>query len=317
MTTLRPAAHETADVGATPSRPRPRPRRPLGPEVARTLAWVALLAWAVFALIPIVWLLLAATKTSVELSVSSPFSFGSWGSIGSAWGDLKTFNDGAIVDWIWNTVYLTVAGVLLTVAATIPAGYALGACEFRLRKPILLISLGLMLMPGASLVLPLFLEMSALGLVGNRLAVILPMSLFPFGVYLAFIYFSTTVDRDTYDAARLDGCSEWQVFLRIALPLSKPIIALVTFFAFMRNWNDFFLPYVMLGSDKFPLPVGLATLAAASPELRPGSGAISEIGIPEIIVATLITMAPVMLAIIFAQRTILKGAKVLGGGLRG
>lgn len=296
---------------------RPRQRHPLGPEVARTLAWVALLAWAVFALVPIIWLLLAATKTSTQLATENPFSFGSLGNVASAWTDLQTFNQGAIVDWIWNTVYLTVAGVLLTVAATVPAGYALGACQFRLRKPILMVSLALMLMPGAALVLPLFLQMTALGLVGNRLAVILPMSVFPFGVYLAFIYYSTTVSREIYDAARIDGCSEWQVFRHIALPLSWPIVALVTFFSFMRNWNDYFLPYIMLGSEKFPLPVGLATLASASPELHPSSAAISAIGIPEIIVATLITMTPVMLAIIFAQRTILRGAKVLGGALRG
>lgn len=296
----------------------PLKHRVVVPALASAAAWVTLVTWSVFAVLPILWLLLAATKTSTQLAVDPPLSFGAWENIEPAWENLLTFNDGVIVDWIWNTIYLTVAGIVLTVAATIPAGYALGACNFRLRKPLLIVSLALMLMPGASLVLPLFLQMTALGLVGNRLAVILPMSFFPFGVYLTFIYFSTTVSRETYDAARVDGCNEWQVFRRIALPLSKPIVALVTFFAFMRNWNDFFLPYIMLGSDKFPLPVGLATLAAASPEMRPGVGAGEmSIGMPEIVVATLITMVPVMVAIIFAQRTILRGAKIIGGALRG
>lgn len=292
-------------------------QQPIRPELARTFAWIALLGWALFALVPIVWLLLAATKSSQQLATEHPFAFGSFENVTAAWNDLKTFNQGAIIDWIWNTVYLTGASVALTVLATIPAGYALGAHEFRLRKPILLVSLALMLMPSAALVLPLFLEMTKLGLIGNRLAVILPMAVFPFGVYLAFIYYSTTVSRDTYDAARLDGCNEWQVFRRIALPLSRPIVALVTFFSFIKNWNDFFLPYIMLTSDKFPLPVGLATLASTAPELHPSSASISSIGIPEVIVAALITMTPVMLAIIVAQRSILRGASVLGGGLRG
>ncbi|WP_203433275.1 carbohydrate ABC transporter permease [Jiangella asiatica] len=314
MLRTRPRSSAPADPDASPR----RHRRAAGPELARAFAWLALIGWAVFAVMPIAWLLLAATKDRTQLATDPPFSFGSWQTLTSSWQDLRQFNDGAIVDWIWNTVILTAGGVALTVAATIPAGYALGACNFRLRKPLLVLSLVLMLMPTAALALPLFLQMSALGLVGDRLAVILPMSVFPFGVYLAFIYFSTTISRDTYDAARMDGCSEWQVFWRIALPLSWPITALVTFFAFFRNWNDFFLPFIMLGSDKYPLPVGLATLAEVSRVLNPGtSDAVSSVGVPELILATIITMVPVLVAVIVAQRTILKGASLLGGGLRG
>lgn len=311
--------HTQAPPGAATDEPvPPRRRSAFGPEIARTVAWIALLGWAAFAVMPIAWLLLAATKERSELATDGPFSFGSWATVTESWTDLREFNDGAIVDWIWNTVILTAGGVALTVAATIPAGYALGACNFRLRKPLLVLSLVLMLMPSAALALPLFLQMSAIGLVGDRLAVILPMSVFPFGVYLAFIYFSTTISRDTYDAARLDGCSEWQVFRRIALPLSWPIIALVTFFSFFRNWNDFFLPFIMLGTDKYPLPVGLATLAEVSRVLNPGtSDAAATAGVPELILATIITMVPVLAAVIIAQRTILKGASMLGGGLRG
>lgn len=137
------------------------------------------------------------------------------------------------------------------------------------------------------------------------------------GIYLTFIYFSTTIGKDIYDAARVDGCTEWQVFVKIALPLAAPIIALVTFFSFMRNWGEFLLPYIMLNSDQFPLPVGLAVLASAAPELNPNTIGQFDIGVSEVILATLLTMAPVLLVLLFTQRTVLRGATILGGALRG
>ncbi len=98
------------------------------------------------------------------------------------------------------------------------------------------------------------------------------MSFFPFGVYLAYIYFSTSIPRELLSAARLDGCSEWQVFSRIALPLATPIVALVAFFSFVQNWNNFFLPFVMLpSSDGYPVQVGLTSLLASTPAFNPSS----------------------------------------------
>lgn len=302
--------------------PIPRRRRAsarhwqLQSESARALAWIALIAWALFAVLPMLWLLLAATKSGTELSTQNPWSFGSLARVVESWEDLQAFNSGVIFRWLSNTAVLTGAQIVLTLVATIPAGYALAACQFRLRKPILMATLGLILLPGGALVLPLFLQMVGLGLVGNRLAVILPGGVFPLGLYLTYIYFSTTISPDIYDAARIDGCTEFNVFWRIALPLSAPIIALVTFFSFVRNWGEFLLPYIMLTSDKFPMPVGLAILASSSPELSP-SIAQSDIGIPEVILATLITMIPVVIVLLLAQRVVLRGASIMGGALRG
>ena len=175
-----------------------------------------------------------------------------------------------------------------------------------------------MVMPSAALVLPIFLELSALGLVGTIWSVIVPLSFFPFGVYLAYIYFSTAVPRDLYEASRLDGCSEVGVFTRIAFPLSRPIVALVAFFSFVAVWNNFFLPFVMLSdSDALPLPVGLALLSASSPDFNP-TGLVSGAPIyrPEIAVATLVTAIPVLIGLLFAQRSVLRSSALLSGSVR-
>ncbi|HEY9310624.1 MAG TPA: carbohydrate ABC transporter permease [Microbacterium sp.] len=280
-------------------------------------AWVALLLWAAYTVLPILWLVIAGTKTGSELATQPAWSFGSIQNVVNAWANVAAFNNGVIYSWIWNTVVLTVGQLALTLAVTIPAGYALGACSFRLRKPALAATLALILLPGGALVLPQFLEMVALGLIGTRWAVILPGSVFPLGIYLTFIFFSTTIGRDVYDAARIDGASEWRIFARIALPLSWPIVALVGFFSFVRSWGEFILPYIMLRSSDFPLSVGLAVLASTSPDLNPNVISNSNIGIPEVILTTIITMLPVMLVLVLAQRIVLKGSNMMGGALRG
>lgn len=289
----------------------------LSKRAAQVGAWCILLAWAAFALTPIAWLLLAATKTSAQLTSSPPFSFGSLENLVGAWNDLYSFGDGQILDWIENSLILSFSGVLISVLVTIPAGYALGTFKFRLRKPLLMVTIGFMLLPASALVLPLFLQMTQLGLVGNRLAVILPLAVFPFGLYIAFIYFSTTIGRDIYDAARIDGCGELKVLWRIAIPLSRPIVALVAFFAFMRSWNDFVLAFVLLSNSTQPLPVGLALIASQTVELAPEANPIAGVDMSVLVLATLITMIPVATMILLAQRTIIRGAGALGGALRG
>jgi ABC-type sugar transport system, permease component len=87
---------------------------------------------------------------------------------------------------------------------------------------VLTLTLVVMIMPAAALVLPIFLELNSLHLIGSVLSVILPFAFFPFGVYLAYLYYATAVPRDLLDASRVDGAGEWQTFRRIALPLASP-----------------------------------------------------------------------------------------------
>jgi multiple sugar transport system permease protein len=126
---------------------------------------------------------------------------------------------------------------------------------------------------------------------------------------LTYIYYSSTIPEDLFAAARIDGCTEWQVFRRIALPLSRPVIALVAFFAFVADWNNFFLPFVMLpDSTKYPVQVGLEYLLSSTPAFNPANGAVDQdILRPEVAIATLVSIAPVLIIFLFAQRTLVSG----------
>ena len=278
-------------------------------RVSQAVSMTVLIGFCAFFLVPIIWLLLAPTKTDFALRSESPYAFGSFHRIALAWHHLIAFNDGALLVWLRNSLVYSGVAVVLTLAVSIPAGYAMAVIDFWGRRLLLVATLVIMILPSSSLVLPLFLEMNAVHLAGTSASVILPFSLFPFGVYLIYIYYATAIPKELLEAARVDGCSEWRTFRSIALPLGAPIIWLVAFFAFATNWNNYFLPFVMLAdSSQYPLPVGLNLLLASTPSFNPigGGNQLNILG-PELALATLFAALPVALVLILTQRSLVRG----------
>jgi multiple sugar transport system permease protein len=277
-----------------------------------------LLTFAVFFIAPVIWLLLAPTKSDQALITSSPFSFGDFHHVALAWRHLDAFSDHIFRRWIGNTLYYALSATAITLAVSVPAGYGLAVGRFPGRKLILSLTLVVMIMPAAALVLPIFLELDAMHLIGRSLSVILPFAFFPFGVYLAYIYYLTALPPELLDAARVDGATELQTFLRVALPLAKPVVALVFFFSFVADWNNFFLPYVVLAdSDQYPITVGLSNLLASTPSFNPavgGGGQSVNIFKPELALATILAVIPVAIVFLFSQRALVRG--LVGGAVK-
>ena len=284
----------TADLRIVPA--APAPARWLG----RVLVVAVLAFFSIFFVLPLAWLLLAATKSTTQLNGlggEQPLSFGSFDQLAENWSALVGEQDGIIWAWLGNSVLYSGVALVITIIVTIPAGYTLAMSDFAGRRALLITTLMVMLIPTTALALPIFLELSAVHLVNTPLAVILPFSFFPFGVYLAYVYFSTTMSRELLDAARIDGAGEFQVFWRIAIPLATPVIALVGFFNFVGNWNNYFLPFIMEpGSRKMPVQVGLAELMSSG-----------RVSLPQLALATLISVAPVLIVFLFSQRFLVTG----------
>lgn len=294
-----------AQVDEPVRRAAPRQRR--GRRLPNPLVALVLVLFLVFFVLPVVWLLLAATKTDDQLVHGNPLSFGSWHALADNWQALTSFQDNAIFQWLGNSAVYSFVALAITLCVAIPAGYALAMTEFRGRRTLLVATLVVMLMPNATLVVPLFLEVNAVHLIGSMWSIILPYSFYPFGVYLTYIYFSTAVPRDLIDAAKLDGCSQFGVFRHVALPLAAPIVALVGFFSFVANWTNYFLPYVLLPeSGQFPVQVGLGTLLNSVPQFNPtvGTAAVQR---PELALATLLAITPVLVVFLFSQRFLVAG----------
>lgn len=266
--------------------------------------------------IPLLWLFIAGTRSESSLLTQSPFALGDWDSFVRTWNNLTTYNNFQILTWTVNSLIYVVGGVLLSLIACIPAGYALAASEFPGRKLVLVLTLIAMITPSTAVVLPIFLELNMLGLSNTYAGLILASGFFPFGVYLTYVYFSTSLPKGVMDSARVDGANRFQLFSRIALPLARPIIALVAFFSFLAIWSNYFLAFVLLSDDKlYNLPVGLTALVS-------GSGALSNlpsndvpIKKPEVVLAAILVVLPVLLIFMAAQRFVRSGT--LSGAEKG
>jgi multiple sugar transport system permease protein len=281
------AVHVVTGREATP--PALAPRR----QLARALALLAMSAAAVFFVVPMIWLLLAPTKTSHALDVGAPLSFGSFAQLARTWDELRSIQGGVVIAWLRNSAVYSLSGTAIAVGVAIPAGYGLAAMQFAGRRMLLTVTLIMMLVPFNALVLPLFLEMHDFHLLGGPLSVILPFAFFPFGVYLVYLYIDSAVPGEVLAAARIDGCSEWKAFRHVAAPMAMPIVPLVVLFSFVGNWGNYFVPFVMLQQlRQLPLAVGLQQLSS---------------GTPVVAMALVLSAAPVVVVLLGAQRALASG----------
>ncbi|MBW8817822.1 MAG: carbohydrate ABC transporter permease [Streptomyces sp.] len=231
---------------------------------ARRTAWVptlVLLLGALYCLIPIAWVVIAATKDRSELF--STFTFAPGSGFLQNLSDLTDYRDGIFWRWMANSAFYAGFGALLSAAVSAAGGYALGRFAFRGREAIFKMILAGVLVPSIVLAVPQYLLLSKLGMADSYWSMLLPSILSPYGVYLVRIYAAASVPAELMEAARMDGASEWRIFSRIAVPMMMPGLITVFLFQFVGIWNNFLLPYVMLADDeKFPITLGLYTLLA-------------------------------------------------------
>jgi multiple sugar transport system permease protein len=278
-----------------------------GRWLGRATVTTIVVFFILFFIIPIVWLLIATTKGPRQLLTTGAFEPGSIHALSANWSALVHFQGGIIFHWLENSAIYAGCALVVTLLTSIPAGYALALGQFHGRKVLLTTTLVVMLIPNTALVIPIFLELAAAHQIAHPLAVILPFSFFPFGVYLTYIYFSTSVPRDLLDAARLDGCGEISVFSRIALPLARPVVALVAFFSFVANWNNYFLPFLTEPGRREPIQVGLTELLSNVPEFNPTAAGVTTIELSTLALATVFAVTPVLIIFLFSQRFLVSG----------
>ncbi|WP_165984550.1 carbohydrate ABC transporter permease [Streptomyces sp. YIM 98790] len=251
-----PAAARPAPSGPGPgghAAPARRPRR------TALLPTAALALGAVYCLVPVAWVLVAATKSGSELFSTFTFLPGT-GFAGNV-SDLFAYRDGVYWSWMLNSALYAGLGALLSTAVSAISGYALAMYRFRGREAVFNTLLAGVLMPPVILAVPQYLLMAEAGMAGSRLSVLLPVILSPYGVYLARIYAAAAVPMEVLESGRLDGSGEWRIFRSLALPMMLPGLVTIFLFQFVAIWNNFLLPYVMLSDDeKFPLTLGLFTL---------------------------------------------------------
>jgi raffinose/stachyose/melibiose transport system permease protein len=217
--------------------------------------YTVLVIFALFFLLPLVWMWIAALRDSSDV-FQSPFSLPerlNFGNFTEAWVV------GRFADYFLNSVIITVPTVVGVVALSCLAGYGIARFQFPGRNIIFYTLLLGLMVPFQSIMIPLFYQLRDLGLLGTYWAFILPAVALglPFGVFLMQSYFQD-LPKELADAAKVDGCTEFQTFSRIMLPLAGPAVSSLTVFQFMFAWNAFLMPLLYLQSDRLrPIPLGM------------------------------------------------------------
>jgi multiple sugar transport system permease protein len=257
MTALLPDTSTTGSTEAQPTRSLDAPRRPAPKNREQRIALIGLVLFAIYSVAPVWWLIVNSTKDRRDLYNSNGLWFSEF-NLGDNLYTLFTYNGGLFLRWLGNTVLYAGGGALICTIISVAAGYSLSKFNYRGKGLGLGIVIGSFLVPSTLITVPLFLLFSQIGLVDSIWAVLIPLFISPFGVYLAKTYVDGVVPDELLEAARLDGASELRIFVQVVMPMMRTGAATVFILLFVQNWNNFFLPLTMLrGSDKWTLAVGL------------------------------------------------------------
>jgi multiple sugar transport system permease protein len=214
---------------------------------------------ALYYLLPVAWVVVAATKSNTELF--NTFTLAPGGSLFANLSALSAYASGVFWHWVLNTVLYAVGGALASTAVSAMAGYALAKFDFRGRQALFNILLAGVIVPSVVLAVPQYLLLAKAGIVGSYWSVLLPLVISPYGIFLARLYATAAVPDEVLESARVDGCPEGRLFARVAVPMMVPGLVTIFLFQFVAVWNNFLLPWIMLADEnKFPLTVGLYTL---------------------------------------------------------
>jgi multiple sugar transport system permease protein len=217
-----------------------------------------LLIGSLYCVLPVVWIVIASTKTNSELFSTQPFTPAFHGGFFSNMRALFAYDNGIFARWAVNSVVYAVGGAALSTLVCGCAGYALGKYRFFGSVALFRLIVAAVLLPQIMLAIPQFLLLAKFGLTNNYAAVILPQVVSPFAIYLCKIYAEASVSDQLLEAARCDGASEARIFASIGSRLMAPALVTVFLLQFIGIWNNFLLPFVMLNRDRlFPLTEGL------------------------------------------------------------
>lgn len=214
------------------------------------------------------------------------------------------FGDYGLGRYVGNSLLLATLATMLALLFVVPAGYAFAKLRFRGRDAVFQSLVAALVVPGQIGMLPLFLELKAMGLVNSYAGALVPWLAGIFGIFLVR-QFCMTIPTELIEAARIDGAGEGTILRRIVLQVLKPILITLALFVFLGSWNDFMWPLIILSDQElYTLPVALAALSR------------EHVQDNELMMAgSVVTTLPVLVLFLALQRYYLDG--LLAGSVKG
>lgn len=211
-----------------------------------SISYTLLIAFSIIMIMPFVWMILSTFKDQSELMRFPPkflpdkFTLKNY---------VEVFSSVPFLRYYLNSILITTVAVTLTLLTSSLAGFAFAKYKFRGRNVIFKTLLGAMMIPFPVTIIPLYIMIYNLGLVDTYLALIVTGSVSIFGIFL-MRQFIVTIPDDLIDAARIDGCSEFQIFRIIVIPNIRAPLSALAIFSFMSTWNAFLWPLLVVNNDQ-------------------------------------------------------------------
>lgn len=216
---------------------------------------------------------------------------------------VQVFTAVPFLKWTWNTFFISIMTTIGTVISSVPPAYALSHLHWKGRQATFVLILSTMMLPGQVTMIPVYIIFSKLHWIPSMLPLIVPS--FFAGAFSIFLLrqFFVSIPEELTDAARIDGCSEFQLLIKIIVPLAKPAISAIGLFAFLGSWNDFFGPllYLVENQDLWTLGIGLNAFRG-----------LHHVDTSLMMTASALFMLPVIIIFFFAQRVFIEGVTLTG-----
>ncbi|HBI3799518.1 TPA: carbohydrate ABC transporter permease [Enterococcus faecium] len=266
-----------------------------GKKIIRTISMLVILLVIAF---PFLWLIISSFKHEKDIISFPPRIFADSYTLDNY---IKVWTTIPLLDYIKNTVIFAGGTVITSVFFDSLAGYAFARMRFKGKSVLFYFVLLTMMIPFQVFMIPLFIEVNLLGMLDTYAGLIIPRMTTAFGIFMMRSFFITLPDS-LEEAARIDGLSEFNIFLKIMLPLSKPTLLSLGIFTLMNSWNDLLYPLILTSSSKMrTLPAGLALYTGQN---------ISFYG--PVMAGTVISMLPLLVVYIFAQKYFVQGTAMSG-----
>lgn len=226
----------------------------LGGVAIRTPFWVLTGALAVIFLYPLIWTAVSSVAPLAGTSQTDGWGFGNYLA-------LANYQAGIWV-YLFNSVVVSLLTVAMTLVLSLLSGYAFARFRFPGKNGLFLLVLGILMVPYATLLIPLYVLLNQVGLSNSLFGVSLVLTVFqlPFSIFMMRISFES-IPREMDEAAMVDGCSTFSALWRVLIPAVKPGLITVGLFAFLAAWNDFFAPLILINdTNRMTLPLAVSNL---------------------------------------------------------
>lgn len=270
--------------------------------IGKVIIYAILLVMAACMIVPFLWMLSASVKSNREVFLMDPFV---WIPDQPKWDNyVKIWTKIPLLKFVQNTVFLTIVVTLLQLITSSFAAYSFAKLEFKHRNTLFLAYVATIAMPWQVYMVPQFIMMRSMGLNDKLLAMICLQAFSAFGVFLMKQFYEGIPD-DLCEAARIDGMSEYKIYARIMLPLSKPALSTLTIFTFVNTWNDYLGPLIYLKTEtKKTIQLGLKMFIGQYS---------AEYGL--IMAGSVVSLIPVIIVFLCLQKYFVEG--VASTGLKG